>query len=287
MRVAIIGAGFTGLAMVHALRKAGMHDWLMVERSQDVGGVWRSNTYPGIACDVPSHLYSLSFAPNPDWERTFSSGRQIWEYTQRVARDMRHRASRPASARSCSTRRWDAARAVWMIRTTTLELTADVVVDGTGVLTDPVYPAIDGLDRFKGALFHSAALESRAGPHGQARRRDRHRRVGDPDRARSSRSRSRRLTVFQRTPGWVIPRNDRDVTDVERRLLRAVPVLQKLIRGGQFVYRDARDAEGHAPPQRAAGRAGGVEGLHAPRRSTTRRCARSSRPTSRSAASAS
>ena len=73
VRVAIIGAGFTGLAMVHALRKAGIEDWLILERSEDVGGVWRSNTYPGIACDVPSHLYSVSFAPNPDWARTVSS----------------------------------------------------------------------------------------------------------------------------------------------------------------------------------------------------------------------
>ena len=104
VRVAIIGAGFTGLALVHALREAGMHDWLMVERAQDVGGVWRSNTYPGIACDVPSHLYSFSFAPNPDWERTFSGGRQIWEYTQRVARDMDMAINSPV---------WGLTRAPW------------------------------------------------------------------------------------------------------------------------------------------------------------------------------
>jgi cation diffusion facilitator CzcD-associated flavoprotein CzcO len=237
VRVAIIGAGFTGLAMVHALRKAGMHDWLLVERSNDVGGVWRSNTYPGIACDVPSHLYSLSFAPNPDWERTFSGGRQIWEYTQRVARDMGI-GEQTRFGEELLDATWDAERAVWILRTTTLQFTADVVVDGTGVLTDPVYPKIAGLDRFKGALFHSAAWDHEQDLGGK--------RVAVIGTGASAiqivpeiQKQVDRLTVFQRTPGWVIPRNDRDVTDVERRILRAVPMLQKLIRGGQFVYRDA------------------------------------------------
>jgi cation diffusion facilitator CzcD-associated flavoprotein CzcO len=154
VRVAIIGAGFTGLAMVHALRKAGIEDWLIVERAQDVGGVWRSNTSPGIACDVPSHLYSFSFAPNPDWERTFSSGRQIWEYSQKVARDLRIE-EQTRFGEEVLDASWDAERAVWTIRTTTLEFTADVVIDGSGVLTDPTYPDIPGLEAFQGALFHS------------------------------------------------------------------------------------------------------------------------------------
>ncbi len=237
VRVAIIGAGFTGLAMVHALRKAGMNDWLMVERAQDVGGVWRSNTYPGIACDVPSHLYSFSFAPNPDWERTFSGGRQIWEYTQRVARDMGI-SDQARFGEELLDATWDADRAVWTLRTTTMQFTADVVVDGTGVLTDPVYPAIEGLDRFRGTLFHSAAWD-----HEQDLRGKRVAVIGTGASAiqivPEIQKQVDRLTVFQRTPGWVIPRNDRDVTDIERRILRAVPALQKLIRGGQFVYRDA------------------------------------------------
>ncbi|MCU0258588.1 MAG: NAD(P)-binding protein, partial [Solirubrobacteraceae bacterium] len=85
----VVGTGFTGLAMAHALQQAGIDDWLVLEKSAQVGGVWRDNTYPGIACDIPSHLYSLSFAPNPDWPRTFSDGAQIWDYEQRVARDLR------------------------------------------------------------------------------------------------------------------------------------------------------------------------------------------------------
>ena len=236
MRVAIIGAGFTGLAMVHALRKAGIDDWLIVERAEDVGGVWRSNTYPGIACDVPSHLYSFSFAPNPDWERTFSSGGQIWEYSQQVARDLRI-AEQTRFGEEVLDARWDAERAVWVIRTTTLELTADILVDGSGVLTDPTYPDIPGLDRFQGALFHSGAWDHDHDLTGE--------RVAVIGTGASAiqivpelQKRVRHLTVFQRTAGWVIPRNDRDVSDVERRILRAVPSLQKLIRGWQFVYRD-------------------------------------------------
>lgn len=236
VRVAIIGAGFTGLAMVHALRKAGIEDWLILERSEDVGGVWRSNTYPGIACDVPSHLYSFSFAPNPDWERTFSSGRQIWEYSQKVAKDL-NIAERTRFGEEVLDASWDEDRAVWSIRTTTLELTADVLIDGSGVLTDPTYPDIEGLDRFQGALFHSGDWNHDHDLTGA--------RVAVIGTGASAiqivpelQKRVAHLTVFQRTAGWVIPRNDRDVTDAERRVLRAVPQLQKLIRGWQFVYRD-------------------------------------------------
>lgn len=236
VRVAIIGAGFTGLAMVDALRKTGIGDWLILERAEDVGGVWRQNTYPGIACDVPSHLYSFSFAPNPDWERTFSSGGQIWDYARQVARDLRIE-EQTRFGEEVLEAAWDAERAVWAIRTTTLELTADVLVDGSGVLTDPTYPDIEGLDGFQGALFHSGAWDHDHDLTGE--------RVAVIGTGASAiqivpelQRRVRHLTVFQRTPGWVIPRNDRDVTEAERRLLRRVPQLQKLIRGWQFAYRD-------------------------------------------------
>ena len=155
VRVAIIGTGFTGLAAVHALREAGILDFLVLERADDVGGTWRDNTYPGLACDVPSHLYSLSFAPNPDWERTFSSGRQIWEYMRQVAADMRIDDVTEFGEEVLDAS-WDEQRRRWSIRTTTLELTADALIDGSGVLCDPTDPDIEGLDRFQGARFHSA-----------------------------------------------------------------------------------------------------------------------------------
>lgn len=236
VRVAIVGAGFTGLAMAHSLRTADIEDWLVLEKSPGVGGVWRDNTYPGIACDVPSHLYSLSFAPNPDWKRTFSDGRQIWDYTERVARDL-DMAERTWFGEELLEARWDSERAVWDLRTTTRELTAQVVVDGSGVLGAPKLPGIRGLDGFRGALFHSARWNHDEPLDGK--------RVAVIGTGASAiqivpaiRSHAAHVTVFQRTPGWVLPRNDRDVTDAERRILRRVPVLQKLIRAGQYAYRD-------------------------------------------------
>jgi cation diffusion facilitator CzcD-associated flavoprotein CzcO len=232
----VVGTGFTGLAMAHALQQAGIDDWLVLEKSAQVGGVWRDNTYPGIACDIPSHLYSLSFAPNPDWPRTFSDGAQIWDYEQRVARDLRL-AERTWLGEELLEARWEAGPARWRLRTTTRELTANVVVDGGGVLAEPRLPAIPGIEDFAGTIFHSARWnhdEPLAG-----------RRVAVIGTGASAiqivpaiQPQVARLTVFQRTPGWVIPRNDRDVTEAERRLLRRVPALMKLQRGWQYVYRD-------------------------------------------------
>jgi cation diffusion facilitator CzcD-associated flavoprotein CzcO len=236
VRVAIVGSGFTGLAMVHALKRAGIDDWLVLEKAREVGGVWRDNTYPGVACDVPSHLYSLSFAPNPDWERSFSTGRQIWDYEERVARELAI-AKGTLFGEELLEARWDSERAVWRLRTTTKRLTAEVVVDGSGVLSEPSLPAIPGFDRFQGSLFHSARWNHE--PLAD-------RRVAVIGTGASAiqivpalQPQVGHLTVFQRTPGWVIPRLDRDVMKLERRLLRAAPWLQKLIRAGQFAYRDA------------------------------------------------
>ncbi len=235
--VAIIGSGFTGLAMVHALRAAGREDFVVLERGHDVGGVWRDNTYPGIACDVPSHLYSFSFAPNPDWERTFSTGGQIQEYARRVGRDLRMDECTVFGA-ELEDASWDAGRARWVIRTSALDLTADLLVDGTGVLADPTFPQIPGLERFRGALFHSARWDHTHDVAGE--------RVAVIGTGASAiqivpalQPRARSLTVFQRTAGWVIPRMDRDVTRLERRLLHAIPALQRAMRTQQFVYRDA------------------------------------------------
>ncbi len=236
VRVAIVGAGFTGLAMVHALRRAGIEDWIVIEKSPGVGGVWRDNTYPGIACDIPSHLYSLSFAPNPDWERTFSSGRQIWDYQERVAGEL-NIAERAMFGEELIEAQWDAPRDLWRLTTTSTRLTADVVVDGCGVLNEPILPQIEGIERFQGAMFHSARWRSDQTLDG--------RRVAVIGTGASAiqivpaiQPVVERLTVFQRTAGWVIPRNDRDISELERRILRSVPALQKLMRFGQFAYRD-------------------------------------------------
>ena len=97
--VAIIGSGFSGLGMAIRLKQAGFGDFVILERASEVGGTWQANTYPGCACDVPSHLYSFSFAPNPDWTQTYSTQPEIWAYLQRVADDFGLRPHRPAIPR--------------------------------------------------------------------------------------------------------------------------------------------------------------------------------------------
>jgi cation diffusion facilitator CzcD-associated flavoprotein CzcO len=232
----VIGAGFSGLAVVHALRSAGFEDFLVLERAGEIGGTWRDNTYPGIACDVPSHLYSLSFAPNPDWERTFSGGPQIWQYMRKVARELQMDEA-TAFHEEVLDASWDEHHQLWRIRTTTLLLSAEVIIDGSGALSGPACPAIDGLDRFHGPIFHSARWD-----HEQNLAGLRVAVIGtgasaiqivpaiQPDVAA--------MTVFQRTPGWVLPRWDREISRTERRLLREFPVLQRALRAGQALGRD-------------------------------------------------
>ena len=236
VRVAVIGAGFTGLAAVHALREAGIENFLVLERADEVGGTWRDNTYPGLACDVPSHLYSLSFAPNPDWRRTFSSGEQIWEYMRDVARELGMDAV-TAFGEDVLDASWDDRRQRWQIRTTTLTVTADAIIDGSGILSEPSLPAIPGLDTFTGTIFHSARWD-----HGHDLAGEQVAVIGTGASAiqivPAIQPKVTAMTIFQRTPGWVLPRADRDISPRERRVLRRFPILQRALRTEQTVFRD-------------------------------------------------
>jgi cation diffusion facilitator CzcD-associated flavoprotein CzcO len=154
VRVAIIGAGMAGILSGVRLLEAGISDFTIYEKGDGPGGTWRENTYPGLACDVPSHLYSYSFAPNPDWSHRFSPGPEIREYFARVARDygVEEHIRYDDAVASC---RFDDGR--WTIETEGGERdVVDVVIAATGVLHQPRYPDIDGLDSFAGAVFHSA-----------------------------------------------------------------------------------------------------------------------------------
>jgi cation diffusion facilitator CzcD-associated flavoprotein CzcO len=232
----VIGTGFAGLAAVHALREARIDDYVVLERAAEVGGTWRDNNYPGIACDVPSHLYSLSFAPNPDWTRTFSGGAQIQDYSRQVARRLRMDEVTEFGAEVLAAT-WQETRQCWQIRTATREFSADAIIDGSGGLSDPAYPGIDGLARFRGTICHSARWDHDADLSGK--------RVAVIGTGASAvqivpaiQPQVATMTVFQRTPGWVLPRLDRDITRTERRLLRAFPLLQRALRGGQALVRD-------------------------------------------------
>ena len=156
VRVAVVGSGFAGLGTAIALRGAGRHDFVVLERAEDVGGTWRDNAYPGCACDVPSHLYSFSFAPNPDWTRSFSSQPEIQAYLQRTAREHGVLPHLHTGVELLEAR-WDDAERRWHLRTSRGALTCEVLVAGTGALSEPSVPDLPGRETSRARRFHSAA----------------------------------------------------------------------------------------------------------------------------------
>lgn len=152
VRVAVIGSGFGGLGAAVRLRREGITDFVVLERADSVGGTWRDNSYPGCACDVPSHLYSFSFAPNPDWPRTFSGQRHIRAYLEHVTDTF---GIRPHLRLGHEVRKmtWDSEALRWEIETGQGSFSADVVVSATGPLSDPKIPDIEGLAEFPGKVF--------------------------------------------------------------------------------------------------------------------------------------
>ncbi|MFD8259139.1 flavin-containing monooxygenase [Streptomyces griseoluteus] len=229
VRVAVIGSGFGGLGAAVRLRREGITDFVVLERAGSVGGTWRDNSYPGCACDVPSHLYSFSFAPNPDWPRTFSGQEHIRAYLERVADDFGLRPHLRFDS-EVKLMTWDEDELRWHIETASGSLTADVVVSATGPLSDPKIPDIPGLDSFPGRVFHSARWD-----HDYDLRGKRVAMVGTGASAiqivPSIQPEVGRLTVFQRTPPWVMPRMDRAIGTAERKLHQALPFTARLRRG--------------------------------------------------------
>ncbi|MFN2538941.1 MAG: flavin-containing monooxygenase [Mycobacteriales bacterium] len=230
----VIGSGFAGLAAAIRLAEAG-HTVAVLERGSDVGGTWRVNSYPGCACDVPSHLYSYSFAPNPSWTRTFSPQPEIQAYLRTVADDFGVRDSTWFDTEVLSAN-WEGAR--WLVSTTRGDLTADVVVAGTGGLSEPVAPKVTGLETFTGAVFHSATWDHSYDFTGK--------RVAVIGTGASAiqfapevAEVAAHLTVFQRTAPWVLPRRDRAVTRFERALFRLAPWTQRAVRGLVYAGRES------------------------------------------------
>ncbi|MFJ9646677.1 flavin-containing monooxygenase [Streptomyces sp. NPDC101206] len=229
VRVAVIGSGFGGLGAAVRLRREGITDFVVLERADSVGGTWRDNSYPGCACDVPSHLYSFSFAPNPDWPRTFSGQPHIRAYLEHVADTFGLRPHIRLDS-ELLTARWDAAELRWELETSAGTLTADVVVSATGPLSDPKLPEIPGLAEFPGTAFHSARWD-----HGYDLRGKRVAVVGTGASAiqivPAIAPEVERLTLFQRTAPWVMPRTDRAISTVERWLHRQLPFTRAARRG--------------------------------------------------------
>lgn len=224
--VLVVGAGFAGLATAIKLAEDG-RDFLVVDKGDSVGGTWRDNTYPGAACDVPSQLYSFSFAPG-DWSRSFSPQPEIKQYLDRVAREA-DVLDRFVFGTTVEHAAWDESHARWSVRTSAGELTADVLVSGAGGLSEPRLPDIEGIDDFAGEVFHSARWNHDADLAGK--------RIAVIGTGASAiqivpelQEVAGHLDVYQRTAPWVLPRHDRTYPGIERLALRTVPGLQKLYR---------------------------------------------------------
>ncbi|MCW2966563.1 MAG: FAD-dependent pyridine nucleotide-disulfide oxidoreductase, partial [Solirubrobacteraceae bacterium] len=236
--LAILGTGFAGLGLAIRLRQEGEDDFVVLERAADVGGTWRDNTYPGCQCDIPSHLYSFSFAPNPDWSRLFPTQPEIWDYLRACA-DRYGVRPHIRFEHEVQGADWDEEHGFWRVQTSQGEITARVVVSGQGGLSEPSLPDIPGIESFAGTLFHSARWDHGHDLTGK--------RVAVVGTGASSiqfipriQSQVGSLTLFQRTPPWIMPHPDRAVKRWEKWLFRHVPITQKLFRAGIYAYFESR-----------------------------------------------
>ncbi|GAA3242865.1 flavin-containing monooxygenase [Dactylosporangium siamense] len=232
VRVAIVGAGFGGLGAAIRLKQRGHDDFVVFERAAELGGTWRDNAYPGCACDVPSHVYSFSFALNPAWSSTYSPQPEIWAYL----RDCADRyALRPSIRFDTDVRQasWDATAGHWRIETSQRgsqrEWTADVLISAGGPLNEPVIPKLPGLETFRGETFHSSRWNHDHDLTG--------RRVAVIGTGASAvqfvpaiQPSVERLALFQRTAAWVMPRNERPLRRWEHTVYRRIPGAQRLMR---------------------------------------------------------
>jgi cation diffusion facilitator CzcD-associated flavoprotein CzcO len=221
--------------MAIRLKQAGIDDFVVLERAPDVGGTWFANTYPGCQCDVPSNLYSFSFAPKHDWTHSYPEQPQILEYLRGcVERFGIGPHLRPSTELSGA--RWDGSR--WQIETGAGDtLSARVLIAAPGLLSEPALPDIDGLDAFPGTIFHSARWN-----HDHDLDGERVALLGTGATAVQIAPRIQpkvqKLTVFQRTPPWVLPHPDREISDRQKRLYGRYPVMQKLSRAAIYVMRE-------------------------------------------------
>ncbi|GAA1394380.1 NAD(P)/FAD-dependent oxidoreductase [Pseudonocardia kongjuensis] len=225
-RVAVVGAGFTGLAVGLALLRRGVHDFVLLERADDVGGVWRDNTYPGVGVDTPSPLYQLRAMTNPDWSDLYAPGHEVQDYARRLARStgLSQHVRFGADVHSAQ---WDDAEGHWLIDTPLGRYTADVLVSAAGLVADPKLPDVPGLPDFDGPVFHSARWDHSADLTG--------RRVAVVGTGATAiqlvpelQPQVAELHVFQRSPAWIMPKPENPVGRWTRRALAASPTLTKM-----------------------------------------------------------
>jgi cation diffusion facilitator CzcD-associated flavoprotein CzcO len=235
MRVLIVGAGFGGIAAAIELRRHGFTQITILEKAPDLGGTWFYNSYPGAACDVPSHLYSFSYAQRRDWSRLCSPQQEIHDYLQHVARaqGVERLIETGVEVTACS---WQQDTCTWQVHTADGGVReAEALIVATGQLSRPVEPALPGRETFAGRSFHSARWD-----HDYAMEGKRVAVVGTgasavqlvPEVAR----RAGRLTVFQRTGNWFLPRRNRRYPAAARAAIMLIPGLQEFRRRFMFEY---------------------------------------------------
>ena len=207
--VAVVGGGIGGIAAATMLKRAGYENVTVFEKNPGLGGVWHANTYPGAACDVPSHFYEFSFAMNPDWSRRYAPQSEIKAYLERVVREQ---GVEPMFRFNSEVRSaiWDD-RGHWVLDTATGEHVADVLITACGQLSTPKYPDIEGLDEFEGPAFHTATWRHDVDLTGK--------RVAVIGTGCSAaqvvpaiQPQVATVDVYQRSPGWTMPRMDYELS---------------------------------------------------------------------------
>jgi len=245
----IIGAGMSGLCMAIALKRAG-RPFVILEKSDEIGGTWSANRYPGCACDIPSHLYGYSFAPNPQWSRVWAGQPEILAYLKDVVArfDLAPHIRLSTAAQSAN---YDASTATWTITTPDGPLTARYLVSATGPLRVPKWPDIPGIDAFRGPSMHSARWDEVVVLAGK--------RVGIVGSAASAvqmipklAGHTAHLTVFQRTANYVVPKPNRHYTAAEKWILANVPGAWRLLRWWLYARNEARFHAAFTPSRRSA-----------------------------------
>ncbi|MDY7564594.1 alpha/beta hydrolase fold domain-containing protein [Pseudomonas sp. RTC3] len=235
----IIGTGFAGIGMAVALQKAGVKDFVILEKKHDVGGVWRDNSYPGAACDVPSHLYSFSFELNPDWSRVFAPQGEIHAYLRRCA-DKYGLGKYIRFGAEVASAEFDEVTSLWQVtQKNGSVLSASLLISGTGQLSRPAFPKLAGMDTFKGHVFHSATWDHSYSLAGK--------RVAVVGTGASAiqfvpaiAEQVEHLKVFQRSPAHMIPRPDRAYSEREKSLLRNIPWTMTAYRASIYMRYESR-----------------------------------------------